>query len=144
MRAMLNRVAASLAVLAALAVGACKGPFGGPSREDVLADLRKEAESFKAKGEQPLLGVKSVWNIDAVDVQEHSGDRNRPWKGTVRFKIITTMQDADGQMTNDQLQKQFDYLYDVKEKRWLIQYSATPARPAGPARPARPGQPARR
>ena len=62
--------------------------------------------------------------VDVVE-QEKEG---RPYKGTIRFKIITTMRDPDGAETNDRLDKQFNYEYDVREKRWLILY--TPAPPA--------------
>ena len=54
-----------------------------------------------------------------LDVVEQDKE-NRPYKGTIRFKIITTMKDADGAETNDRLDKQFNYEYDTKEKRWLI------------------------
>jgi hypothetical protein len=133
---MRNRIAATLTVLAvAAALAGCKGRFGGPSREEVTAELRKEAEVFKKKGEQsdPILRLKSVWNIEGVDVVEQD-DKNRPYKGTIRFKIVTTMKDPDGTETNDRLDKQFNYVYDVREKRWLIQVAALPpARPAAPA-----------
>jgi hypothetical protein len=44
------------------------------------------------------------------------------------------MKDPDGTETNDRLDKQFNYVYDVREKRWLIQVAALPpARPAAPA-----------
>jgi len=124
---MRNRIAVALIVLA-VAAGGCKGTFGGPSREEVTAELRKEAEAFKVKGEQsdPVLRLKSTWNIEGVDVQEQEGDKNRPYKGTVRFKIITTMRDPDGSETNDQLDKQFNYVYDVTAKRWMIVYVPPP------------------
>jgi hypothetical protein len=127
---MANRRAAVLSLLAlVLAFAACKGRFGGPSKDDVTAELRKEAEVFKQKGEQsnPVLRLRSTWNIEGVDVVEQEGNDNRPYRGTIRFKIITTMRDADGQETNDRLDKQFNYEYDVREKRWLI--LASPAAP---------------
>jgi hypothetical protein len=126
------RIAAALTVLAVAGfVAGCKGRFGGPSRDEVTAALRKEAETFKQKGEQsdPVLRLKSTWNIEGVDVQEQEGDSNRPYKGTIRFKIITTMRDPDGTETNDRLDKQFSYVYDVKEKRWLIVYTPPPPTP---------------
>jgi hypothetical protein len=133
---MRNRAAATLTVLAVIALTGCKGRFGGPSRDEVTAELRKEAEVFKKKGEQsdPVLRLKSVWNIEGVDVTEQEGNDDRPYKGTIRFKIVTTMRDPDGTETNDRLDKQFHYVYDVREKRWLIQVAPlpTPARkPAG-------------
>lgn len=127
------RLAASLVLMAlAAALAGCKGRFGGPSRDEVTAELRKEAESFKQKGEQsdPVLRLKSTWNIEGVDVEELPGDGNRPYKGKIRFKIITTMRDPDGSETNDRLDREFNYVYDVKEKRWLIQYSPAPPQPA--------------
>lgn len=127
---MQNRRAVVLSLLAVtVAAGGCKGGLGGPSKEEVTAELRKEAETFKAKGEQsdPILRLKSTWNIEGVDVVEQEKE-GRPYKGTIRFKIITTMRDPDGAETNDRLDKQFNYEYDVREKRWLILY--TPAPPA--------------
>jgi hypothetical protein len=129
---MRNRFAAGLTVLAVVAVG-CKGRFGGgPSQEEVTAELRNEAEVFKKKGEQndPVLRLRTVWNIEGVDVVAQEDNDDRPYKGTIRFKIVTTMKDADGTETNDRLDKQFHYVYDVKEKRWLIQVGPTrpPAR----------------
>ena len=118
---MQHRAVVTVLLAAALALPACKGRFLGPSKDEVTAELRKEAESFKAKGEQsnPVLRLKSTWNIEGVDVVEQDKE-NRPYKGTIRFKIITTMKDADGAETNDRLDKQFNYEYDTKEKRWLI------------------------
>jgi hypothetical protein len=130
---MRNRIAALLLLVALVAgLGACKVLSRGPSKEEVTAELRKEADVFKKKGEQndPILRVKSAWNIEGVDVVEQAGDDNRPYKGTIRFKIITTMKDPDGTETNDRLDKRFDYVYDVREKRWLIQVSAAPPAPA--------------
>lgn len=122
-------VALTVLVVAGVVAG-CKGRFGGPSREEVTAELRKEAETFKQKGEQsdPVLRLKSTWNIEGVDVQEQE-DSNRPYKGTIRFKIITTMRDPDGTETNDRLDKQFSYVYDTREKRWLIVYTPPPPTP---------------
>ena len=128
---MRNRPAVSTLLAVAIAAGGCKGPFGGPSKDEVTAELRKEAESFKQKGEQsdPILRLKSTWNIEGVDVVEQPEKENRPYRGTIRFKIITTMRDADGSETNDRLDKQFTYEYDVREKRWLIMYTPTPPTP---------------
>ena len=129
---MQDRRAVVLSLLAvAIAAGACKGGLGGgPSKDEVTAELRKEAETFKAKGEQsdPILRIKSTWNIEGVDVVEQEKE-NRPYRGTIRFKIVTTMRDPDGTETNDRLDKTFDYEYDTREKRWLILYTPTPATP---------------
>ena len=130
---MQNRRAVVGSLLAvAIAAGGCKGGFGGgPSKDEVTAELRKEAESFKAKGEQsdPVLRLKSTWNIEGVDVVEQEKE-GRPYRGTIRFKIVTTMRDPDGTETNDRLDKKFDYEYDTREKRWLIMYTPAPPAPA--------------
>ena len=130
---MRNRLVATLAVVSvATTLAGCKlGGIGGPSKDEVTAELRKEAETFKQKGEQtdPILRMKSTWNIEGVDVVEQEKE-GRPYRGTIRFKIVTTMRDPDGSETNDRLDKQFNYEYDTREKRWLIQYTPTPAKPA--------------
>ena len=61
------RAAFPVLLAAALAAPACKGRFLGPSKDDVTAELIKEAETFKAKGEQsnPVLRLRSTWNICA-------------------------------------------------------------------------------
>jgi hypothetical protein len=124
---MRNRRAVLSLLAVAIAAGGCKGRFGGPSKDEVTAELRKEAETFKQKGEQsdPVLRLKSTWNIEGVDVVEQDNE-NRPYRGTIRFKIVTTMRDPDGTETNDRLDKQFNYEYDVREKRWLILYTPAP------------------
>ena len=125
------RLASVLVALASVTVPACNlGGPGKPSRDEAQSLLRQEAEKFAKDGEQvdPILRVKSRWNIEGVDVQEQD-DKNRPYRGTIRYKIITTMQDADGSVTNDQLDKQFNYAYDAVQKRWLILPGSGPAAP---------------
>ncbi len=102
--------------------------LAGPSRDEVLAMLQAEANDMKKGGEKmdPKLGVKAVWNIEGIDVEEQPNDSAHPWKGTVRFKIVSTMHDADGSETNDLLRKNFTYVYDSATKKLLFQSSSTP------------------
>jgi len=94
----------------------------------MVALLQGEANEMKKGGEQmdPKLRVKVVWNIDGIDVVEQPNDPAHPWKGTVRFRIISTMHDADGSETNDLIRKNFTYVYDTATKKLLFQSSTTP------------------
>ena len=115
--------------LAALVLGGCSlRGLTGPSREDVMALLQAEANDMKKGGEQmdPKLGVKAVWNIDGIDLVEQPNDSAHPWKGTVRFRIVSTMHDADGTETHDLIRKNFTYVYDTATTKLLFQSSTTP------------------
>ena len=111
-----------------LLAGCSLAGLSGPSREEVLALLQGEAAEMKKGGEQmdPKLGVKVVWNVDGIDLVEQPDDPAHPWKGTVRFRIISTMHDADGSETNDLIRKNFTYVYDTTTKKLLFQSSTTP------------------
>lgn len=115
--------------LAVLMVGACtlRG-LSGPSRDEVMALLQAEAADMKKGGEQmdPKLRVKVTWNVDGIDLVEQPDDPKRPWKGTVRYRIISTMHDADGTETNDLIRKNFTYVYDTASKKLLFVSSTTP------------------
>ncbi len=119
-------VAVSLAVV--VLAGCNLRGLSGPSRDEVLALLQAEADDMKKGGEKmdPKLGVKAVWNIEGIDVVEQPNDSAHPWKGTVRFKIVSTMHDADGSETNDLIRKHFSYVYDSATKKLLFQSSTTP------------------
>ena len=94
-----------------------------PSKETVQAALQTEAEGLKRDGEKPIpnMGVRSVWTIEGIDIQEQKDD-NRPWKGTVRFRIDSAMREPDGTISKDSIKKTFNYVYDVPLKKWLVQY----------------------
>jgi hypothetical protein len=120
----------ALALCAGLTLAAavaCKMGLGRPSRETVLPLLQKEADDIKQKGEKgsPGLGIKQTWNIAGIDVQEQPDD-NRPWRGTIRFNIVTESKDPDGAVYRDQKEKNFDYAYDVTAKRWMMTVTPTP------------------
>jgi hypothetical protein len=98
-------------------------------REAVLPLLQQEAESLKRDGEKvdPNLGVRSTWNIEAVEVKEQPGNDN-PWAGTIRFKIESRMREVDGSIVTQSFEKRFEYVYNGTLRRWIIQY--TPPAPS--------------
>lgn len=108
-----------------LALGACKGGLLGPNKEAVLQLLQQEAQSLKTDGEKvnPDLGVKSTWNILSVEVKEQPNDPDRPWTGTIRFRIESRMKEVDGSDVTQQFEKRFEYVYTNTLKRWIIQYT---------------------
>ena len=113
-------------VLSAVALAASCSVFKSiskPSKETVQAALQTEAEGLKRDGEKPIpnMGVRSVWTIEGIDIQEQKDD-NRPWKGTVRFRIDSAMREPDGTISKDSIKKTFNYVYDVPLKKWLVQY----------------------
>jgi hypothetical protein len=116
---------------ASVAVGCSAIKSDKPSREAALEGLKQEAQSLKTDGEKvdPSLDMKATWNIEGVDVREQPNDESRPWAGTIRFRIDTTMRDiVEHRNVTQSIQKKFDYVYDVGMKRWIIQY--TPPTPA--------------
>ena len=113
-------------VVAAVAVAASCSVFKSvtrPSKESVQAALQTEAEGLKRDGEKPMpnMGVRSLWTIEGIDIQEQKDD-DHPWKGTVRFRIDSAMREPDGSITKGSIRKTFNYVYDVPLKKWLVQY----------------------
>jgi hypothetical protein len=120
---------ATALVAAAVAIAACGlKTSSGPSRDEVLALFQAEANDMKKGGEQmdPKLRVKVAWNVEGIDLVEQPNDAAHPWKGTIRYKIVTTMHDADGSETNDLIRKNFTYVYDTPTKKLMFQSSTTP------------------
>lgn len=107
-------VVLSVACVAALA---CSKAVSGPSRDELVAQLRQQAQQLKIEGEKidPALPVKSTWEMVAVDVREQQGNERFPYKGTVRFKIVSVTQ---GSLAPDEFEKTFDYVYDAEQKKW--------------------------
>lgn len=118
-------------VLAAnvLALPGCgrRGP-AGPGREVVTPLLRQEAEALKRDGEKldPVLRVKATWTIEGVDVTERPGDPDRPWAGTIRFKIRSETKDGDSSVVVDEFARRFDYVYTASLQRWVFQLAPSP------------------
>ena len=108
-----------------LAVGACKAGPTGPDKGAVTQLLQQEAQSLKTNGEKldPSLGVKATWTIVSVDVREQPNDPDRPWAGTIRFKIESRMKDVDGSDQTQQFEKKFEYVYTNTLKQWITQYT---------------------
>lgn len=121
-----TKLVAGSFLTAALALAACGGGPKAPPREAVLEALQKEAATMKADGEKPnpTLGVESTWVIEAVDVQEDAKNAAQPWRGVVKFKIVSKMREPDGKVIEDVLLKSFDYGYDVAAARWQMRYVA--------------------
>jgi hypothetical protein len=96
---------------------------GRPSRADVTASLQQEADALKSGGEKldPVLRVKATWTIEGLDISERPNDPDRPWAGTIRFKIKSETKDTDGKVETDEFAKRFDYLYTMSVKRWIFQ-----------------------
>jgi hypothetical protein len=119
----MRRLVSAVPLLALLAISCGEKAPPPPSREQVLALLRQEAQGMKAEGEKldPSLGVKARWEIAAVEVQERAGDKERPWSGLVRFKITTTTQDAAAGAITDEMEKSFRYVFAAGAQRWQMQ-----------------------
>src|SRR5262249_34833623 len=114
-----------LAFVAATAVVlvSCGGGGAKPPPEAGLPLLPKEAESIKADAEKPdpkmaTLGVKTTWTVTAVEVQEQPGDKNLPYRGTIRFRIDSEMKEFDGTPLKKTLERKFEYVYDGTAKKW--------------------------
>ena len=118
---------------AAVMIAACSlGKPDGSQKEAVLALLQQQAQGLKQDGEKmnPDLGVKTTWNIEAVEVHEQPGNESQPWTGTIRFRIESKMKEVDGSLSTQQFEKRFDYVYSPVIKGWIIQY--VPPSPAPP------------
>ena len=123
---------AGIVILAATLAGlAACGPRGpkAPGREVVTPLLQQEATSLKAGGEKldPVLGVKATWAIAGIDVTERANDPDRPWAGTIRFRIRSETKDTDGAVVVDEFDRSFDYIYTASLQRWIFQLSPSPA-----------------
>jgi len=96
---------------------------GRPTRADVTASLQQEADALKSGGEKldPVLRVKATWSIEGLDISERPNDPDRPWAGTIRFKIKSETKDTDGKVETDEFEKRFDYVYTMSVKRWIFQ-----------------------
>ena len=107
----------ALAILATVLVGlASCGPGGPdlPGREVVTPLLQREADTLKGDDEKldPILRVKATWTIEGLDVTERPDDPDRPWAGTIRFRIQSVMRDEQGVVTTDVIERRFDYVFN--------------------------------
>jgi predicted small lipoprotein YifL len=116
------------AALTALAACGRKGP-DVPGREVVTPLLQQEADTIKRDGEKldPILRVKATWTIEGIDVTERPNDADRPWAGTIRFRIQSVMRDEQGVVTTDEFERRFDYLFSAILGRWIFQLAPSPA-----------------
>jgi predicted small lipoprotein YifL len=127
-RAGLGTAAVVALVLGAAAGCGRRGP-DIPGREVVTPLLQQEADALKRDGEKldPILRVKATWNIEGIDVTERPGDADRPWSGTIRFRIRSETKDEQGAVTADEFERRFDYVYTASLKRWIFQLAPSPA-----------------
>jgi len=129
---MRRNVTAGIVVLvtALAALGGCgrKGPKA-PGREVVTPLLQQEAAVLKQDGEkfEPALLVKAKWAIEGVDVTERPNDPDRPWAGTIRFKIRSETRDEQGAVVAKEFERRFDYVWSSSLDRWIFQLPPSPA-----------------
>jgi len=126
-----ERTAGIVAIAAALVgLAACgsRGPKP-PARDVATSLLQSEANDLKANGEKldPVLGVKATWTIVGIDVAERPDDRDRPWAGTIRFRIRSETRDMDRGPVVDEFDKRFDYVYSTALAKWIFQLPPSPA-----------------
>jgi predicted small lipoprotein YifL len=128
-RARLGTIA--LFAVTTLAAGAGCGRRGAdvPGREVVTPLLQQQADELKRDGEKldPVLRVKATWKIEGVDVTERPGDADRPWAGTIPFKIRSETKDERGAVAVDEFERRFDYVWMASVKRWVFQMPPSPA-----------------
>ena len=123
---------AGIVILAAALTGfaACgRKALEIPGRELVTPLLQREADGLKAENEKldPILRVKATWTIEGIDVTERPNDADRPWAGTIRFRIQSVMRDEQGVVTTDEFERRFDYVYTTSIHRWIFQLAPSPA-----------------
>lgn len=115
------------AILAAVVACGRRGPER-PTREAVTPLLQREAEDLKLSGEKldPVLRVKATWTIAGIDVTERPGDADRPWAGTIRFRIRGETRDTGGVVV-DEFERRFDYVYMASVNKWIFQLAPSAA-----------------
>jgi predicted small lipoprotein YifL len=123
-----KRVVILAAALAAVLACGKKEP-DRPGRDVVTPLLQREAEDLKRSGEtlDPVLRVKATWTIAGIDVTERPGDADRPWAGTIRFKIRGETKDTGGAVVVDEFERRFDYTYAASVDKWIFQLTPSPA-----------------
>jgi hypothetical protein len=71
--------------------------------------------------------VKATWAITGLDVTERANDPDRPWAGTIRFKIRSETRDEQGAVVAKEFERRFDYLWSASLNRWIFQLPPSPA-----------------
>lgn len=128
-RARVLSAAAVLTAAAVLGAGCGRGGPEAPTRETVTALLQKEADALKRDGEKldPVLRIKATWTIEGVDVAERPGDADRPFSGTIRFRIRSETKDEQGAVGADEFSREFHYVYTSSLNRWIFEMRPSPA-----------------
>jgi hypothetical protein len=119
------------ALLAAVLVAAACGPRGpkAPGREAVAPLLQQEADALKRDGEKidPIMRVRATWTVEGIDIKERKDDADKPWAGTIRFRIRSETTDERGATSAQEFEKRFDYVYNTTLGRWVFDYQPSPA-----------------
>jgi hypothetical protein len=118
-------------LLAAVLVAAACGPRGpkAPGREAVAPLLQQEADALKRDGEKidPIMRVRATWTVEGIDIKERKDDPDKPWAGTIRFRIRSETTDERGATDAQEFEKRFDYVYNTTLGRWVFDYRPSPA-----------------
>jgi hypothetical protein len=116
-------VAASLLALALAAAGCGVTGPARPSKEAVTALLQQDANQLKTDGEKldPIVGVTATWTIAGIDVTERPNDAEKPWAGTIRFKVRSDAKDTGGTVKTEEFEKNYEYIYSTTVNRWIYQ-----------------------
>jgi hypothetical protein len=92
-----------------------------PLLQQEAADLKRENEKF-----DPVLRVRATWTVAGIDVTERPGDLDRPWAGTIRFRIRGETNDS-GSVVVDEFDREFHYVYTTSIGKWIFQLDPSPA-----------------
>ncbi len=114
----------TIAVAFAVAFAGCSSKPKAPPRDSLVALLQQEAEALKAENENKdvNLGVRTVWKVASVDVQEQPENAEAPWRGSIRFKIRAETSDMDGKVQVDEQLKEFAYVFNPVIEKWVFEY----------------------
>jgi hypothetical protein len=118
-----STVASSLLALALAAAGCGVAGPARPSKEAVTALLQQEANQLKTDGEKldPIVGVTATWTVAGIDVTERPNDAEKPWAGTIRFKVRSDAKDTGGTVKTEEFEKSYEYIYTTTVNRWIYQ-----------------------
>jgi hypothetical protein len=110
-----NRLAT--VVVAGLALSCSGKKDAAATKDQLLAELRQPSP-WSTEKVDPKLPIQSTWTMVDAQIKDQPDNIVFPYKGTVRFKIVTRTKDVDGSVATDQFEKSFDYMYDPKAKKW--------------------------
>jgi hypothetical protein len=65
--------------------------------------------------------VTATWTIAGIDVTERPNDAEKPWAGTIRFKVRSDAKDTGGTVKTEEFEKNYEYIYTTTVNRWIYQ-----------------------